>query len=291
MVTEVDTNLANEMIPLTTLGASGPTILVATLVASLVIFGLVWAIHVKMRDAGIVDFAWGGSFAVTGCLAVLLAGEASATTLLLLGLVTLWAARLTVHMVTRHRVMDGEDSRYRAMREAGGPSFWWRSLFTIYTVQAVIQWLIATPLFIAVLVRAEAAPLLLVWLGITLFAVGFLIETVADRQLWSFKAEPANRGKLMTRGLFAWSRHPNYFGETVLWWGLALVAYAASGSLLVVFGPALLTFLLLKVSGVSLLDAHLARTKPGFDAWAAATPAFVPRPPRGNPVASPESRS
>lgn len=251
-----------------------------TLAAALALFTLVWAIHVKIEDAGIVDFAWGGAFAVTGWLAVLLVGSATSATLLLIGLTTLWAIRLTAHMVWRHGHMDGEDSRYKAMRQAGGPSWWWASLFKVYWIQAVVQWIVALPLVIAATMPAADVAVLPLAVGTALFAAGFVVEAVADRQLWSFKAKPQNRGRLMTEGLFAWSRHPNYFGETVLWWGLGLIAFAATGAYAVFVSPAILTMLLLKVSGVSLLDAHLERTKPGFAAWARRTPAFVPRPPR-----------
>lgn len=280
MVNELDTKLANEMIPLAGLDASVATVAAATLAASLVLFTLVWAIHVKIEDAGIVDFAWGGSFFVTGLVAAAAAGGATPAMVVLLAMVGLWAARLTVHMAWRHRMMDGEDARYRAMREATGPSFWWKSLFKVFWVQAAVQWIVATPLLAAALWPVPQVSAAAAGAGVFLFAAGLAIETVADRQLWRFKARPGNRGKLMTDGLFAWSRHPNYFGEALLWWGIGIVAHAASGSLLSYAGPALLTFLLLKVSGVDLLDAHLDRTRPDYRDWAARTPAFLPRPPR-----------
>ncbi len=280
MVNEVDTKLANELIPVSGFEWAASSVIAATLLAAFALFTLVWLIHVKIEDAGIVDFAWGGSFFVTGWLALWLAGGATATTFLLMSLVTVWAARLTAHMAWRHGFMDGEDARYRAMREATGPGFWWKSLFKVYWIQALVQWLVASPLLAAALLRAETAPIALVAVGAVMFLVGFVIESVADRQLWAFKAKPENRGLLMTGGLFAWSRHPNYFGEVVLWWGLGLIAFASSGSLFSFLGPVLLTGLLLKVSGVELLDAHLARTKPGFEDWAARTSAFIPRAPR-----------
>lgn len=280
MVNEVDTKMANELIPLTGLGWDGGATLGATFLATIALFTLVWGIHVKIRDAGVVDFFWAGAFVLTIGLAVGLTGSATATTLWLAALVVLWAARLTVHMVWRHRHMGGEDARYRAMRERGGPAFWWKSLFTIYWVQAVVQFVVAAPLLAAALANAETVDLRLVAAGTLLFAVGFLVEAVADRQLWSFKSRPENAGRLMTGGLFAWSRHPNYFGEVLLWWGLGLIALATSGAWWALLGPFVLTGLLIKVSGVELLDAHLARTKPGFGEWAARTPGFVPRPPR-----------
>lgn len=276
----MDTKMANELIPVTDLGWGVSPVLVATATATIALFTLVWALHVKMRDAGVVDFFWGVGFALNAWLAIWLRGEASILTLAVAALVTLWAARLTVHMVWRHRHMGGEDARYAAMRAAGGPGWWWRSLFTLYWLQAVVLWTLAAPLHALALGPAAEPPLLLVVLGLALFAAGLAVETVADRQLWRFKADPRNRGRLMTEGLFAWSRHPNYFGETVLWWGIGLLALAGSGQWWALAGPALLTFLLLKVSGVGMLDAHLARTKPGYEAWAARTPAFVPRRPR-----------
>jgi steroid 5-alpha reductase family enzyme len=280
LVNEVDTKLANDLIPITSLTLEPAAILAWAILATVVFFTMVWAIHVKMRDAGVVDFFWGAGFVLIAWLIIALRGTASTAALLLAALVTLWAVRLTIHMVSRHRHMNGEDSRYAAMRESTGESFWWKSLVTIYLVQSVIMLLVAAPIFLAVLspTAAISGPAMIA--GAALFAVGLAIETLADQQLWRFKAEKKNRGQLMTGGLFAYSRHPNYFGEALLWWGLGLIALAGTGSLWTLAGPALLTLLLLKVSGVSMLDAHLKRTKPGYDAWAARTSAFVPLPPR-----------
>lgn len=272
--------MANELLPVSAIAWETAPILGATFLTTILLFSLVWAIHVKIRDAGIVDFFWGPGFAVVAWLSVVLTGSATPTTILLCTLVTIWAVRLTVHMVWRHRTMDGEDARYAAMRAKGGPSWWWRSLFTLYWLQAAIQWGLATPIHASVFWHEPAVSLPLVAVGVGLFAAGLAVETIADHQLWHFKALPGNRGRLMTTGLFAWSRHPNYFGETVLWWGLGLVAYATSGLWWAFIGPALITPLLLKVSGVSLLDAHLQATKPGYAEWARRTPAFLPRPPR-----------
>lgn len=273
-------DLTNELLIFPSPALNTPEVLAATFAAAILLFSLVWAIHVKIRDAGIVDFFWGPGFALSGWLAVLLSGRATPVSLILLALVTLWAARLTAHMVWRHRHMDGEDARYAAMRAKGGPHWWWRSLFTLYWLQGAIQWALATPVHAAVLFPVEEASMGFLFAGVALFVAGFLLEAVADHQLWRFKAERGNRGRLMTTGLFAWSRHPNYFGETVLWWGLGLVGFAATNLWWVFVGPALITVLLLKVSGVSLLDAHLARTKPGYEEWAGRTSAFIPRPPR-----------
>ncbi|WP_181705411.1 DUF1295 domain-containing protein [Chthonobacter rhizosphaerae] len=278
--------MANEMIPVTTLAWQPSSVLAATFIATIALFSVVWALHVKKEDAGIVDFFWGVGFALVAWLSVALTGATTPVGLLFALLVTLWAARLTAHMVWRHRHMGGEDARYRAMRTKGGPHWWWRSLFTLYWLQAAIQWVLALPVHAALLYGTADPMMPLVTLGVVLFLAGFGIEAVADRQLWSFKANPANAGRLMTAGLFSWSRHPNYFGETVLWWGLGLVAFAESGAWWALVGPALITVLLTRVSGVSLLDAHLRATKPGYAEWAARTPAFVPRPPRTGDLAA-----
>lgn len=276
----MDTKLANEFIPVASTLWDPSTILLATFLATIALFSLVWGIHVKIRDAGIVDFFWGPGFALVAWLTIALSGGGTTGTLLLAGLITVWAVRLTAHMVWRHRHMDGEDARYAAMRRKGGPGWWWRSLFTLYWLQAAIQWVLGTPVHASLFGRTEALSPALLYPGLALFAVGMVLETVADFQLWRFKADPANRGRLMTEGLFAWSRHPNYFGETLVWWGFGLIAYADTGLVWALVGPALITLLLLKVSGVTLLDTHLAATKQGYADWAARTPAFVPRRPR-----------
>jgi steroid 5-alpha reductase family enzyme len=165
------------------------------------------------------------------------------------------------------------------MREKGGPnwpmaSFWW-----VFMLQAIVMWLVATPLHVALATREEAAFPLFVWLGALLFAAGFTIETIADNAIARFRADPANAGKLLTTGLFAWSRHPNYFGEATVWWGLGLIAFGISGGWLALVGPLLLHVLLVKVSGVPILSEYLS-SRPGYSDYAARTSAFIPTPPK-----------
>ncbi len=244
---------------------------------TLIAFTLLWGISLKLEDVGIVDYYWGPGFALIGWIGFARLDTRSYPVLLLLVLITLWMLRLSAHLIWRHRRSMGEDARYARMRLAGGPNFKRNSLIYIFWLQAIIQFAIALPVH-AISARATIGEAnTLYWFGIALFGIGFYFEASADFALARFKA--SNQGQLLTSGLFAWSRHPNYFGEAMLWWGLAIAAYAISLWPYLFLGPAILTFLLLKVSGVTLLEQHL-RSRPGFEAWARATSAFLPLPPQ-----------
>jgi steroid 5-alpha reductase family enzyme len=253
-------------------------------------FGLLWVLSLKRRDCSVVDLYWAFGFAVIAWVEIGVSGNADTPALVLATLVTIWALRLGLHLVRRHAAADGEDPRYLAMRLRNGPGWERRSFWMIFMLQAVCMWLVASPIHVAVLGPAGfgippflAAVLLAA--GLAMFAAGFLLESAADAALARFKARPENRGRLLTTGLFAWSRHPNYFGEALLWWGLGLVAVAFTGQPLALAGPAILNLLLVKVSGVPPLEEHLSG-RPGFADYAARTPAFVPRPPRRPEIAS-----
>jgi steroid 5-alpha reductase family enzyme len=256
--------------------------LVATLGVSLLAFSIVWMVSLKLNDAGIVDYYWGIGFPVIGWTTLFLSGQAHWPVILVLAAVTLWAVRLTSHMVLRHMRSGVEDPRYATLRANGGPNFKMRSLVTIFWLQGMLMWLIATPLHALVIAAPDTNWLF--WLGMKLFLIGFLVETAADWQLMRFRNDARNKGQVLMEGLFAWSRHPNYFGELVLWWGLGLAAFALTGSLYVLIGPALLSLIIVKVSGPPPLAAHM-KNRPGYAEWAACTPAIVPRPP-SRPVVS-----
>ncbi len=212
--------------------------LLLSLLVTLAAFTVLWVASLRLNDAGIVDYYWGLGFPVIGWLTLFVAGDVSASSIAIASAATLWAARLSAHMITRHIAAGVEDPRYARMRAAGGPNFKQRSLFTVFWLQAVLMWLIAAPLHGAI---GLAAPNALFWFGLMVFAFGFSIETIADWQLRRFKATPSAKGRLMTGGLFAWSRHPHYFGEITLWWGLTLAVFAVSGNPYVFFArPCLL---------------------------------------------------
>src|SRR6185503_18794892 len=188
---------------------------------------------------------------------------------LVAALVTLWGARLSLHIFRRNHGKV-EDPRYQAMRAAHGRTFWWRSLFTVFWLQGAILWFVALPLLVAVRAARPAA----------LTAVGFGFEVVGDYQLERFKAAPANRGHVLDRGLWRYTRHPNYFGDAILWWGLYTIACATPGGWVTGLSPALMSFLLMRVSGVTLLEEGLKASKPGYRAYITRTPAFFPWFPR-----------
>lgn len=255
----------------------------ASLAALVLAFGVMWLVSLKLRDAGVVDIIWGPGFVLVTAVWAAAAGVGTLSTLLVAVCVTAWGARLGAHLFLRGRRSEQEDARYAAMRAADPARFPRRSLVTVFMLQAVILWGLALPIHLAFAMQGAEAGQPANWLhalGLALFLAGFMLEAAADWRLARFRRDPANRGRLLTTGLFAWSRHPNYFGESMLWFGVATMSYAGTGQVLTFAGPAALTFLLLKVSGVTLLDAHLARTRPEFTAYARRTSAFIPWPPR-----------
>lgn len=244
--------------------------------AILALFTLLWLASLRLRDASIVDPFWGPAFLLA--TAVYLAGAGSATPrgLIVLAIVGIWAVRLGVHIYTRNRG-HGEDPRYQEFRRQGGTSYWWVSFFRVFLLQAVLAWAISAPLLAAQLADAPLGPLDLA--GLALWAAGLLFEAIGDMQLRAFRADPASKGRVLRTGLWAWTRHPNYFGEAVLWWGYFVIALGAGGWW-TIFAPALMTFLLVRVSGVALLERGLAARRPGYAAYVREVPAFIPRPPR-----------
>jgi len=240
---------------------------------------LAWVLSVKLQDASIADVCWGFGFALLSWLYCLLSPTLTSRSWVVAALVTLWGARLSLHIFRRNHGKE-EDPRYRAMRASHGPAFWWRSLFTVFWLQGAILWFVALPLLVAVRAAQPAGLTAVDGLGVVLFALGFGFEVVGDYQLSRFKAESSNRGHVLDRGLWRYTRHPNYFGDATLWWGLYATACATSGGWLTVLSPALMSFLLIRVSGVTLLEAGLQASRPGYREYITRTPAFFPWFPR-----------
>ena len=240
---------------------------------------LVWLLSLRRRDASIADVGWGLGFVLLAWLYCLLSPTLTPRAWLVAALITLWGTRLSWHIFRRNHGKE-EDSRYRAMRALHGQAFWWRSLFTVFWLQGAILWFVALPLLVAVRAERPAALTAVDALGVALFAIGFAFEVVGDSQLERFKADPANRGQVLDRGLWRYTRHPNYFGDATLWWGLYAMAGATPGGWLTALSPALMTFLLLRVSGVTLLEEGMKVSKPGYQQYIATTPAFFPWFPR-----------
>jgi steroid 5-alpha reductase family enzyme len=253
----------------------------APAVALAVVLGLatlVWVASLVKRDASIVDVFWGLGFVVAGWVYFVTAEGRGARGALVVGLVTLWGVRLSLHILWRNWG-KGEDYRYRAMRARNPGSFPLRSLLTVFWLQALLLWAISMPLYQAQRPGpASLAPL--DFLGLAFFVVGFTFEAGGDWQLARFKRDPGYAGQVMDRGLWRYTRHPNYFGDAVVWWAFFCFAAATPGGWWTFFSPVLMTLLLMRVSGVTLLEKRLKETKPAYRAYAERTNSFLPWFPR-----------
>jgi len=246
------------------------------LVLALGMMSVVWIISLVKRDASIIDIFWGLGFVLLAWAYLLWSGaETTPRAYLVVALVSVWGTRLSLYIVWRNWG-KGEDYRYQAMRARNPKRFPWQSLVTVFWLQAVLMWAVSMPLL-----RAEASsrPEALTWLdalGVLLFAIGLGFEAVGDWQLARFKSDPSNKGKVLDCGLWRYTRHPNYFGDALVWWGLFLIAAATPASLWTVYSPVLMTFLLMRVSGVSLLEQRLRDVKPAYRDYVERTSAFFP---------------
>jgi steroid 5-alpha reductase family enzyme len=253
-----------------TLGVTG-AVLLASAVA-------LWLVSLPLRDASIVDRFWGSYFALTAAVTLALVESVTPRGILLTGLATVWGLRLSVYLSWRNWG-QGEDYRYQAMRRHWGARFWWVSLFTVFVLQAVFAWFISLPLQIGV-TRSESPLNVLDYVGAGIWLAGFAVESVGDLQLARFKADPTNAGKVMDRGLWRYTRHPNYFGDAVQWWGLYVIAVSAPGGIWTVLSPIFMTYLLMRVSGVPMLERKLKKTRPEYADYAERTSSFFPKPPK-----------
>lgn len=239
---------------------------------------LLWLISVRMSDPSFVDACWGLGFVVVAIVSFLITDGEGVRRSLLLALPVVWGLRLGLSLLWRWR-REGPDRRYQSMlrRAPGNPHLF--TLQKVFGLQAVLLWLVSWPIQIgqAAPARTESVAL---WVGVVLAVVGIAFESIGDLQLVRFRADPRNKGKVLDRGLWRYTRHPNYFGDTCFWWGVGLVAIGHPITLIALVGPAAMTYLLLKWSGVVVLERHLHRAKPAYAAYAARTSAFVPRPPR-----------
>lgn len=255
-----------------------PVSLLSLLVTFAVFAGL-WRVSLRKQDCGVVDLYWSWGFSVIAAIALAALPSPTGPQWLFAAMIALWSVRLGLYLLLRHMRADGEDARYRAMRERHGPGWERQSFWMVFMLQALVLWIVASPIHAALRTDPLTPPIWLTTLALMLYAGGLLLETIADAALLRFRRDPGNRGQLLTSGVFAWSRHPNYFGESIAWWGIGLYALGLSGSWLALLGPAILTVLLTKVSGIPMLEAQL-RQRPGFDGYAASTSAFFPWPRR-----------
>jgi steroid 5-alpha reductase family enzyme len=235
-----------------------------------------WGLSLARRNVSIVDSLWSMMFVLAACTYARGAGAVGPRGTWVLCLVAVWALRLSVYITWRNWG-HGEDRRYRAIRARNEPNFGLKSLYLIFFLQAVLAWIISLPLLGAILNPAPVG--ILDFLGVALWAVGFAFEAGGDWQLARFKSKAANRGDVMDRGFWRYTRHPNYFGEFCVWWGFYLMA-ASAGAWWSIVGPALMSVLLIRVSGVPLLEADIGARRPKYAEYMRRTPAFFPGRPK-----------
>lgn len=253
------------------------------LIGAAVIVGLMallWLVSLALRNSSIVDPFWGTGFVIANWLYFALTPDgASVRKWLVAVLVTIWGLRLSIYLLWRNWG-KGEDFRYRKWREEAGGRWWWQSLFKVFLLQGVLLWIISAPLVAAAQYGTAPARLTAFdLLAVVVWGIGFFFEAAGDLQLARFKANPANRGKVLDHGVWRYTRHPNYFGDATQWWAYYLFA-AVAGGWWTVFSPLLMTALLLRVSGVALLEKTLTTTKPTYREYVETTSAFIPWFPR-----------
>ncbi|HUH06126.1 MAG TPA: DUF1295 domain-containing protein [Kofleriaceae bacterium] len=238
---------------------------------------LLWLLATAIRNVSIVDIAWGAGFAAVAGLSLALAPERGPRSIALAVLTAAWGLRLAGYLAWRN-LGHGEDRRYQAIRARNEPGFWWKSLYLVFGFQAALIIIVSLPIQVGAL-HPTITSLPLFIAGCAAYAIGLFFETVGDFQLARFKRDPASHGQVMDRGLWRYTRHPNYFGDFMVWWGLFAIAVPAPTHAWIAIGPVIMTVLLLRVSGVALLESTL-KHRPGYADYIARTSPFFPRPPK-----------
>jgi steroid 5-alpha reductase family enzyme len=240
----------------------------------LAIMTLLWLVSIKIKNVSIVDLFWGFGFVVAGWVYFMNTEGLETRKILLMTMVTIWGLRLSIYLARRN-IGKGEDFRYRKFRkDFGEHRYWWYSFFSVFLLQGVLMWLISAPLLGAMLNTTTKLGIL-DFIGVAFWIMGFVFEAGGDIQLARFKANPANKGKVLGTGFWRYTRHPNYFGDAAVWVGYGLICISA-GSYWPVLGSVLMMVLIIKVSGVALLEKTLNTTKPGYQEYVRKTSAFIP---------------
>lgn len=241
----------------------------------MILMTLLWLVSIRLKNVSIVDLFWGFGFVLAAFFYYWKAEGLPVRQILLLIMVAVWGLRLSGYLTWRN-YGKGEDFRYQQFRKQYGEKrYWWFSFFQVFLLQGVLMWLISAPLLGAQFYGAERDLGWLDGMGILFWIVGIIFETGGDFQLARFKADPANRGKVLDTGFWRYTRHPNYFGDAAVWWGYACFSMAA-GSYWTVLGSLLMTALIIKVSGVALLEKSLHHSKPGYQEYIRKTSSFLP---------------
>jgi len=243
-----------------------------TLLVVLFMVSALWALSVPLKDASIIDMFWGPLFVAIAWVLLAMGGEPALKPYLITLLVTLWGLRLGFHLISRN-LGQGEDKRYQLWRQRGGDNWWLVTYYRIYLFQGGIALVVATPI-IAAFYRPDSFSFINA-LGVLIWAGGFVFEMLADVQLNQFKSRPESRGQVLDSGLWGLSRHPNYFGDALQWWGLGLVAFTGA-TWWALIGPVAMTLVFLRISN-DVLERGMRKRHPAYEAYIAATPKFFPR--------------
>lgn len=242
-------------------------------VAAMMVIG--WLVSLVYRNVTIVDSLWGLGFVLVAWLTFFMSDGYWGRQMLLAIVVTLWGLRLSAYLSWRNWG-KGEDPRYGSWREKSGDRFWLVSLFKVFILQAFFLWVIALALQIGQLAKSPATLTGLDALGSLVWATGFIFESIADWQLARFKSDPANKGRVMDRGLWAYTRHPNYFCEFLVWWGIFFITLSTPSSWWTILSPVIITVVLLKMTGIPLTEKALVEKRPGYNDYIQRTSAFIP---------------
>ena len=258
-----------------------PSLFATSFAVSAGIFILVWLISILKKDVSIVDILWGPACAAPGITAYWVAGTGHPQQLLLVTLVSIWALRLSLYLAKRN-LPHGEDYRYVRMRKRSknDTAFIFKSLWYVFGMQLVISWIISLPVQLGAIGLEGNSISSLAYFGAALWLLGFCFETVGDHQLTQFKKNPENAGELMTKGLWAWTRHPNYFGDSMVWTGLTVIALAAPYGIYTIVSPLLMALFLVKVSGKAMTERHMDEKYSEYETYKATTSGFIPMPPK-----------
>ncbi|MDB4835016.1 DUF1295 domain-containing protein [Cyclobacteriaceae bacterium] len=242
---------------------------------SMVMLTALWLVSVKRRNASIIDPFWGFGFVVLAFFYLYSTGNYSPRAILITSLVTIWGLRLSIYLLWRS-IGHGEDYRYQNFRKDYGPKrYWWISFFQVFLLQGVLMTLVASTILCTIMASEASALTVFDFLCMLIWLVGLSFEAGGDYQLTKFKKDKHNRGKVLNTGFWKYTRHPNYFGDTAIWWSFGLFS-VISGSYYGLFGSLLMTILLLKISGVSMLEKGLKKTKPQYQDYIERTNSFLP---------------
>ena len=248
---------------------------VAIVIAAVMI--ITWVVSLVLRDASVVDPVWPLAFIAVAITALIAGSGDEGRRILIACVVAIWGARLSIHLLLRN-AGKGEDFRYAAMRAKRGHRFWLTSLVTVFLLQGLLVWVVSLPVQLSAIPDRPLGWLAII--GAIVWVLGVVFEAIGDAQLTRFKANPASRGQVLDTGLWRYTRHPNYFGDFLVWWGIFLIAAESGAGAWGVAGPLLMTLLLVKVSGAGLLEKDIAVRRPGYADYVRRTSGFIPRPPK-----------